>query len=211
MLAALATAATAAAADAANDKAAHQAALDALIPPAKLLDARERFDSLSSHLLQYGDYYRFHILMDRRASGEDLRPPTIASLGDSVDPTPVALINGKLAYQVNLDAMPGAADLLEKLLDVENMPPPSEAEQFTLPTPGLVIEPKLSNCSACEDFVEEGRKIELRLRHFQAEQARLEVERLRARLNHNPPILSDDATVIPPLTVNLVTEPPPNG
>lgn len=204
----------AAAATAASDwkatREARRAAVDGMFPPARVLQAKERLDALLVHLSRYGDYYGYQILMDRRAAGLDVQPPAIATLDpQAVERTPMALVNGKVAYRVDLDASPGARELLDKLLVRRDMPEPSTAEEFTLPTPGLLAEPKLSTCVACDEFVTEGRQIELRLRRAQARQAILEASRLRARLRHAPPLLDKDEPLVPPLTVRV--ENPPQG
>ena len=199
-----------AASDAKATREARKASLDAMFPPARVLQAKERLEALLVHLERYGDYYRYQILMDRRAAGLDVQPPSIAALDpEAVERTPMALVNGRVAYRVDLDASPGARDLLEQLVVRRNMPEPSAAEEFTLPTPGLLAEPKLSNCVACDPFVSEGREIELRLRRAQARQAVLEAARVRARLRAEPPLLDKDEPLGPPLVVRL--EPPPQG
>jgi len=191
------------ASDAKAEREARKAAVNSMFPPNKILHARERLEALQHHLLRYRDFYGYHVLMDLRSAGVDVRPPTIAALGDAVASTPMALIDGKIAYHVDLDAIPGARELVEKIVVRKDMPLPLETAEFTLQTPGLVVEPKLSSCVACDEFVTEGRNIELELRRQQAFQAEYEAARLKARLDHKPPLLRKEDGVVPPLTVRL--------
>ena len=55
----------------------------------------------------------------------------------------------------------------------------------TLPTPGFVVEPKLSMCTAAEPYIEEARRIELEQRQALAIQAGMEAKR-RTRLMEGP-------------------------
>jgi|GEM_PF-1920252 len=66
----------------------------------------------------------------------------------------------------------------------------AESELITLPTQGMVVEPALGQCCACEDFVQEHRKLDLdyraaevRLAQAKADQAEQEVARFKKRVD----------------------------
>ena len=81
--------------------------------------------------------------------------------------------------------------------------------EVAVPTPGFVVEPKLSNCSAAEDFVEQSRRIELTLRAAQADQARWEASRREQLLGQSPPQLGSFEPLSPALKVDLQQLKPP--
>jgi hypothetical protein len=79
-----------------------------------------------------------------------------------------------------------------------------------LPTPGIHLQTRLSECDACEPYIEGIRRAEVAKRNAEAEQAQLEAERYRKRLEKSDgdqTLLDDPSpTVIPPLRVVLDKE-----
>ena len=91
-----------------------------------------------------------------------------------------------------------------------------------LPTPGIRLQTRLSECDSCEPYIQHirgaevtKRRAEAHLVAAQAEQARLEADRFRKRLEATPPLLDNPTrVVVPELRVQLekepAEEPPPN-
>ena len=57
--------------------------------------------------------------------------------------------------------------------------------EVVLPTRGMLVEPRLGECDACDDFIKAHRKKDLAMKDVELGQARLESERLQKRLNAN--------------------------
>jgi len=193
-------------ADARADRETRRAAMSSNFPPATVLDAQERKEALSKHLTSYWDHYAYEILMDRRTAGLDVRPPLIVGLGGAVESAPTALIDGKVAYRVDLDAMPGARALLDRLI-TDEMPAATPPDEFTLPAEGMLVEPRLSSCSACDEYTEDVRRLDLRLRAAQAAAAEFERDRLEARIKAG--LLEDSISRDPSVRVHLDQAAPP--
>jgi hypothetical protein len=162
----------------------HQTAFADTFPPANVLAAQERFDALVRHLQANADYYANVRVTDMIARGQLAVPPELLQYFPFVALQPMTVVNGRLAYAVDLSSSPGFSPA-EKLLQsvVDALPDDPEQGEISLPTPGFVVEPKLSCCSACEDFVENSRKIELDLKTAQADQAKWEASRRKARVD----------------------------
>jgi hypothetical protein len=163
---------------AADAKAAHISTFAATFPPADLLIAKERFDALVKHLLAYSDYYANVIITDLISRGQFQTPTALYPYLGFISPVPIAVVGGKLAFQIDLSGSTqfgGAITYLQNLLAA--MDSTALTDDAVLPTPGFVVEPKLSCCSACEDYVEQSRQIDLELKQAQADQARFEASR----------------------------------
>ena len=91
-----------------------------------------------------------------------------------------------------------------------------------LPTAGIDLQTRLSECDACEPYIQHIRSAEVAKRRAeahvvaaQADQARLEADRFRKRLDATPPLLDNPIPVaVPEFRVQLekepAAEPPPN-
>jgi hypothetical protein len=94
--------------------------------------------------------------------------------------------------------------------------------EVELPTPGIHLQTRLSDCDACEPYIQHirsaevaKRRAEAHLAAAQADQARLEAERFKKRLDATTPLLDNPTpTVVPEFRVTLekepAEEPPPN-
>ena len=69
---------------------------------------------------------------------------------------------------------------INKLFQRKQGPTP---EVVTMPTGGMIVEPVLGECSGCEDFIREHRKLDIKMKEAEVLQAQLEAERLQKRLN----------------------------
>jgi hypothetical protein len=163
---------------AADAKRAHQALFASVFPPADLLTAQERFDALVRHLQAYGDYYANVMITDLISRGQFRLPPALLPYLGCISLEPVAVVDGQLAYAIDLTAstqFASAATYLQTIVGQVDATPTTG--DVALPTPGFVVEPKLSCCSACEDFVEQSRTIQLELKQAEADQAKFEASR----------------------------------
>lgn len=191
----------------------HQSTFATVFPPATVLAAQERFDALIRHLRAYSDYYANVVITDLVSRGQFPLPPVLAPYVGFIGLQPLTVVGGRLAYALDLSVggQFGAAQaILAKLVD--QIPDDAVTGEAVLPTPGFVVEPKLSCCSGCEDYVEESRQVDLDLRRAQVEQARREAERRAQRLAANPPQLEPFEPVEPHLAIDLTqpaTKPTP--
>ena len=60
-----------------------------------------------------------------------------------------------------------------------------------MPTPGLIMESIVGDCDGCEDFIRDGRALELRRDEASARQQEAEATRFERRQSANPPDLDD--------------------
>jgi len=168
-----------------------EAEFRALFPPSRILDAKERFDALQKHLINYSDYYLFVIWRERSQNNPANWPQDIIASMGSISPFAIALINGKLAFPLDESRNPTAAQWRERFIkDNKELLAATDSDEVTLPTPGLHIEPKLSECSACEEFIEDSRQLEVRTRRAKARQEESEARRMEDRVtakNYEPP------------------------
>lgn len=174
---------------AAAARTAREGAITAMFPTSKVLAARERFDALKRHIEDNNDYYAFLLLTEQIARGRYVAPPAIGLFLPLITPRPVAVIDGRLCFAFNADA-PGARAVFDRIGKLtQGLVNDGKALEVTLPTPGFVIEPKLSMCSAAESYVEEARRIELEQRQALAIQAEMEAKRRRALIEGPTPVL----------------------
>lgn len=187
-------------------KAAREASIAAMFPPTKVLAARERFDALKRHIEDNNDYYAFMLLTDQIARGRYVAPPMIGAFYPAVLPRPVAVVNGRLCFPIDPDA-PGMASVFAQLAKMTTTVKNDGKEvEVKLPTPGFVVEPKLSMCSAAEPFIEEARRIDLQQRQALADQAHDEAKRRGLRLSGANPTL--DPFDPAPATIRVVLDKP---
>lgn len=90
-----------------------------------------------------------------------------------------------------------------RVVETDGTPP----ELFTLPTGGMVVEPALGRCDACEPFIHDHRALDLDFRSAEvdhaaarARQAELEVDRFQARLDEG---ILDDPTPLEPAAAGV--------
>jgi hypothetical protein len=188
----------------------HQTTFATVFPAANVLAAQERFDALVRHLRANADYYANVMVTDMISRGQFPVPIDLLQFAGFVALQPMTVVRGRLAYAIDLSSSPqfaAAATLLQSVIDA--IPDTTETDDVTLPTPGFVIEPKLSCCSACEDFVEESRRIELVLKAAQADQARWEASRREKRISQATPDLNPFEPIQPAIKVSVEQEPPP--
>lgn len=154
-------------------------------PLKDIADAKERYGVLETHLNNNATYYRYAVFTSLPVS-EQLHQLSITATPGWLEPRVVGMVGDKLALPVNVKAIPGLEDLFKKQI-TENPyfkePGFSYSETVTLPTPGITMQSRLGDCSACEPFIEESRKIDLTTRRAQAHSAQLNVKLQQAELD----------------------------
>lgn len=194
--------------EAAQRRSDHRATFTSVFPAANVLAAQERFDALQRHLRANADYYANVMVTDMISRGQFPVPVDLLPYVSFVALQPIAVVRGRLAYAVDLSSpqFAAAAALLKSVID--SLPGTTETDEIALPTPGFVVEPKLSCCSAGEDFVEESRRIELELKQALADQAKLEAKRREKRINEATPDLDPFEPIQPSFRVSVQQQPP---
>ena len=187
----------------------HQTTFTTVFPAANVLAAQERFDALVRHLRLNADYYAQVIVTDMVSRGQFPVPTDLLPFSGFVALQPMTVVRGQLAYAIDLSSSAQFASALALLQSViAAIPNEKETDEVTLPTPGFVIEPKLSCCSACEGFVEESRQIELALKTAEADQAKWEATRRETLVTQATPDLDPFVPIEPTLKIRLEQEPP---
>jgi hypothetical protein len=171
--------------------------------------ARERRNTLLAHLNEHVNYYRYALfqglppseqldrLMD--GSGGALRvgmfEPRVVSVHGPLLAVPLLGANEALIakFQDNM------VSILKDIAKAE--------DHIMLPTPGMTIESRLGRCSACEEFIEKSREIELRRLDAVAKQEEAEAKRRTQRVDQANPELDPFEPSSSALRVE-VTKPP---
>ena len=175
-----------------------------LFGPDRMLAARERFDALRGHLLDNNDYYAFQLLTERIAQGRYQPPLAILQYLPYVGTRPIAVVDGKLCFPIVPAGSAALAPILAVLAKLADAIANDDDEtDVQLPTPGMVVEPKLSMCSSAEPDAQQAREIELEQRQALAAQARLEAQRREKRLGLATPDLDPFEPPSPAIRVTL--------
>jgi hypothetical protein len=178
--------------------------------------AQERAEVLQEHLKEHSQHYSF-ALFQALPPQEQLNyiEQAMSSITTDFDPgffqpRVVSQIGTRLLVPLNHEMIrvpPNnetdltAGDLLRILK--EEIDVPRQEDTVLLPSPGMTIESRLGRCSAGEDFIEETRKLDLKLRVAQVRQAEAEAARLERRLTATPPLLNDPSAQAPELDVRI--------
>jgi len=83
-------------------------------------------------------------------------------------------------------------------------------KKVVLPTPGVQIRARMDDCDAAEPFVLKHRELDLAEKQAEVDRAELERDRLKARLDAQPPLLEDPSGERPEIDVRLVQPTPPS-
>lgn len=164
--------------------------------PKEVAEALEREDALLAHLNEYAIYYRSALL--RLLPPNDRLWSTLTQFSSLIERRVLGEVDGMVAVPIRADADPNTArffkELVTKNADLTKM---TDGFDVTLPTSGVNLETSLSSCTACEEYVEEvraldlsTRRAELGIKRAKEQQERREAERYHARLEaddlHDP-------------------------
>ena len=87
-------------------------------PLSTVAEAREREQALLMHLAEYHNYYSFALYQAQLTSGGVTLPPIVTQSNGLISPNAMGLVDGKLAFPVNLDgAIAADRKLTQKLRD----------------------------------------------------------------------------------------------
>jgi hypothetical protein len=167
--------------------------------------AVERSEALLVHLQANHNHYAFALFRAQPPQAQlTYIEDTLVALEGYFSPgffTPrvVSQIGKFMLVPLNDTFIPKAQDLLKILKARTNIV--DEVEDVLLPSPGMTIEARLGNCDTCEDFIDETRQLDLALRREQVRQAKLEADRMDARLKAE--ILDEPSTRVPSIQVEL--------
>ena len=151
---------------------------------ADIASALEQEEALELHLTDHLDYYRY-VLFQALPPSEQL-DQLISHTGGKLrvglfEPRVVGIRGPFLAVPLHTAIEPALQTFLDNLLGGMTSIGTLETD-VTVPTPALPSTHRLGSCSACEDFIEDSRAIELRRLDALARQQEQEAERLKARL-----------------------------
>jgi hypothetical protein len=198
-------------AQATQDQLSDEDRLEADFPLRDYAMATERAEVLRDHLAEHKHHYSF-ALFRALPPQEQIEHIERAMAGIDTgfdpgffEPRTVSQIGSLLLVPLNHEVIPKAKELLDILKERIEVEPTTDT--VLLPTPGMTTEVRLGNCSACEEFIEESRKLDLDLRHEQLRQAKAEADRLERRLEVEPPELDDPKPQIPRVQVDLEESP----
>lgn len=186
-------------------------------PLSQVAPACEREGALMMHLADNDAYYTFAVYQSRLSSESASLPLLVTSSQGLIMPNAIGMVNGKLAFPVNFDAVglnPQNAATLQAWFDTEirnntELDQSPEPTTVSLPTPGITLETRLGVCAGCDHFIRKTREIDLRQKTAKAEQEEAEAKRRAARLDGATPDLDDPVEHDPVITVQLVQVPQP--
>ena len=188
-----------------SDAGAEQDPVAAAYPVGIVSQALEREDALLAHLNENRDYYRSIVFMSLpvQTQLELLRSRGYDFPG--IDLRPVGRAGSLLAFR--LISLTANLRKYFEALAVSNaqLDPICGEADVVLPTAGIHLQTRLSERDACEPYIDDIRAAEVAKRNAEAEQAQLEAQRYKKRLEKSaadPTLLDNPApTVIPPLHV----------
>lgn len=154
----------------------------------ELAEAQVELDRLLCHVREHRHYYTE--VFWRSLSSADLTD-ALAQVGIAshrVEPRIVGFHDGSAAFRVTDARWLGLsnvaiADALEELASRGLVDDVRQRSIIDLPTRGVTVEPELGQCDACDEFVHRHRAHDLDLKSEEVARARLETQRITARLN----------------------------
>jgi hypothetical protein len=173
-------------------------------PLDELASAREREEALRDHLKAHADHYSFALFQGLSPAEQSRYIEDSGLEVGTFEPRVLAISGPQLAVPL---APPPEGELrtfIEGLRDSFTNAfagTADDPEFFIFPTPGMTINSRLGKCTACEDFIEDSREIELRRLAAVADSAEHEASRRAARIKANE--LDDPVVENAPLHVTV--------
>jgi hypothetical protein len=175
-------------ASAQQDKLTSEDKLAMAFPLDELSSAYEREEALRTHINAHRDHYSFAMFqsLSPAEQNEYIERASSGSLEVGMfEPRVIAISGDRLAVPLSPPPAGPLHDMLEALrtsFDQAFAHTADLPDTFIFPTPGLTINSRLGKCTACEEFIEESRKIELRRLGAAADAAEQEAARREARI-----------------------------
>ncbi len=180
-----------------------------------LAEATVDLNRLVCHVQDKLDYYLGLIVADEGPSEWTKMIANYPHLDGVVIPRLITVDRGFAVFPFSATRQTDFADINKELLAKVTSKDASKGTSVTMPTHGVVMEARIGQCSACEPFVEDHRKLDLQMRaaevaraKAEANKAELEAERYKDRLAAKDPKLDDPTPAPPSLTVQVVGKPP---
>jgi hypothetical protein len=170
----------------AQDQISDEDRLEADFPLRDYAVATERAEILQKHLEEHRNHYSFALFRALPPQEQlDHIEQALASISTGFDPgfyqpRVVSQIGSLLLVPLNHEVITHAQELLQSFKDRISVSPVTET--VLLPSPGLTMEARLGQCSACETFIDETRKLDLETRRAALRQAQAEAKRVEQRL-----------------------------
>jgi hypothetical protein len=144
--------------------------------------AEERLDALLAHLndSRNTNHYRFAVWNERGAAVDDA--VINLALTGLIDPTAVGIVGDDLAVPLRLDSFQELKDFYDEALADLVKHTPIDRRPALLPTAALYAEAIVGHCSACEDAIGVRNRLEEDRLRIANEHAKLENQRLDARI-----------------------------
>jgi hypothetical protein len=190
-----------------QDKLTAEDKLAMAFPLDELSSAYEREQALRAHLNEHLDHYSFALFQALSPAEQNayIEAQSNGALEVGMfEPRVVAINGADLAVPLSPPPDGPVRDMLEKLresFEEAFEDTADEPDTFIFPTPGLTINSRLGKCTACEEFIEESRQIELRRLAAEADTAEQEVARRKARIEADD--LDDPDVEVGPLHVRI--------
>lgn len=169
------------------------------IPLMQRAEAIVEYERLRSHIEEYGPHYHQAIWLrthpDERARFLRAQGIPVPILGEEI----LGFQDGKAAYPVADTAA------VKKLIDFDELVNQLQSQLkgekpkevlISLPTPSTLLETKLGECDAIEEFIVKSREIELREKAAKARQEEAEADRRGKRITATPPELGEFVTTV---------------
>ncbi|MFB7371931.1 hypothetical protein ACFC0D_19010 [Streptomyces sp. NPDC056222] len=174
----------------------------------EVADARVGFDQLQCHLNDNWLHYLQSVWAREDPGERFLRLQGLGEIASVIDNELLGFVADKSAYPLR------ETNFLEPLIDFNKLM--AEAEKLiasqkpietlvTQPTAGTVLEAVTGHCTACEDFIQTSRAIDLRNQDAKARAEETEARRREMRLAAAPPDLTDP-TAQPPGEITVKIE-----
>jgi hypothetical protein len=154
-------------------------------PLDELASAREREEALRDHLTAHKDHYSFALFQGLSPAEQSQYIEQSGLEVGTFEPRVLAISGPQLAVPLAPPPEGSLRTFIEGLRKSFASAFGSTADapdSFIFPTPGLTINSRLGKCTACEDFIEDSRTIELRRLSAVADSAEHEASRRAARI-----------------------------
>lgn len=171
----------------------------------ELAQAAEREEALVAHLASNRDHYRAVLWMARSEGDRHKDLEAYENLSSFIVPQPIGNIGPDLAFPLDEGALPEVANWMDTNVRSQQSSGPglNVEELIELRTGQLTLDGRLGNCSVCEDYIEEIRRIDINLKDAQAEEALARANQERAEavrrakkvLGDNPDLENPTRTV----------------
>jgi hypothetical protein len=167
---------------------ANQASVQSDYSDKEIAEALESVEALATHLNRYRNYYRTAILTLMPFPDEFQNRLTMLP---QVERRVLGFDNHEIALPINAALDTRTQVLFDELVtNNKDLLSTSTRQSVTLPTSGVHVETRLGDCSACEDYLVDLRRLDLRakdadidLKRETLAQQKLETQRMQARLD----------------------------